>query len=427
VSLREGPLLLILASDVTERNQMEKQVQQAQRLEAIGRLAGGVAHDFNNLLTVITGYVDILLMALPERHAMGAEITEIRKAADRASALTRQLLAFGRRQIAVPKVLDLNAVLGEMDGLLRRLLGADVDLRTSLEPSLGRIQADPVQVEQIVMNLAVNAREAMPRGGALSIETRNVHLDEARARRQEDLPPGPYVALAVRDTGAGMDEETQAHVFEPFFTTKERGTGLGLATVYGIVKHGGGHVSVESAPGLGTTMRIYFPRVEAPPGPPEGTSSSSAPPGCETILLVEDDDNVRALAGRFLRDRGYRVLEACDEEGALRAAELEPGAVHLLVADVMIPGRSGPDLARRLCELRPDTKVLHVSGYADEALARLGVREDGAPLLRKPFTADSLCLKVREVLDGGSPPRPAPREEEERDPEPALRPIPGAG
>jgi two-component system cell cycle sensor histidine kinase/response regulator CckA len=403
-SWRDGTALLATFVDVTERKRLEDHLRQAQKMEAIGRLAGGVAHDFNNLLTVISGRAQIELARPELSEPSRRNVDLIAEAARRASALTRQLLAFSRKQVLQPRVLDVDIVVARLEPLLRRLIGEDIDLVTATEPVLGRVRADPGQLEQVVMNLAVNARDAMPQGGRLTIETANVELDEAYARQQADVHPGPYVLLAVSDTGVGMDAETQAHLFEPFFTTKGvgEGTGLGLATVYGIVKQSGGHITAYSEPGRGATIKIYLPRVDA------ASELREAEPeavvlrrGSETVLLVEDDEAVRELTREVLEMQGYSVLAVADAAEAPRVVEGASGPIHLLVTDVVMPRLSGRELTERLRSLRPGLRVLYISGYADTAIVHHGVLDPGTPFLQKPFTPDALLRSVRKVLDGG--------------------------
>ena len=393
----------VLVEDITERKLLEAQLRQAQKMEAVGRLAGGIAHDFNNLLTAILGSADLLLDTLSPDAPEREDLDEIRKAANRAADLTRQLLAFSRQQVLAPQVLDMNALVANLEKLLRRLIGEDVELRTVLAPDLGAVRADPGQLEQVIVNLAVNSRDAMPQGGQLTIETANVEFDEAYAAEHFPAEPGSYVLLAVTDTGTGMDAQTKSHIFEPFFTTKEKGkgTGLGLATVYGIVKQSDGYIWVYSEPGHGTSFMIYLPRVPDAPGPvrPAFEPSASAR-GSETVLAVEDDEMVRALIRRMLETRGYTVLLASHGDEALRLLERHPGCIDLLMTDVVMPGMSGRDLADRVAELRPSIKVLYLSGYTDDAIVRHGVLEPGIAFLQKPFTADRLARRVREVLRG---------------------------
>jgi two-component system cell cycle sensor histidine kinase/response regulator CckA len=389
--------------DITERKRLEEQLLQSQKMEAVGRLTGGIAHDFNNLLTVIIGFSELLLHRhLDEGGPLYKPIEEIQKAGKQAASLTGQLLAFSRKQVLQPRVLDLNAVVSDMDKMLHRLIGEDIDLVTLLDPDLGPVKADPGQLEQVIVNLAINARDAMPQGGQLTIETADAELDEAYARQHIAVEPGPYVMLAVSDTGVGMDEETQSHIFEPFFTTKEKGegTGLGLATVYGIVKQSGGYIWFYSEMGQGTTFKVYLPRVE---GAVEPLRPSVAPTeslqGSETILVVEDDKGVRTLVHDALEMDGYNMLEACDGQEALRVCEEHEGPIHLMVTDVVMPGISGRQLAERLKPLYPEMKVLYISGYTDKTIVRHGVLEPGLAFLQKPFPPGALARKVREVLD----------------------------
>src|SRR5712691_3612330 len=414
---------LAVFRDVTQRRQLEEQLRQAQKIEAVGRLAGGVAHDFNNLLNVITGYGQMLFRRLgdgPEREKTRA----ILQAADRAAGLTRQLLAFSRKQVLEPKVLDLNAVVGGMDEMLRRLIGEDIELQAELVSDLGRTRADPGQIEQVLMNLVVNARDAMPKGGRVTLETANAEMDETFVRDHLGARPGRYVMLAVRDTGLGMDAETQKHMFEPFFTTKEKGkgTGLGLATVYGIVKQSEGYIWVDSAPGAGTTVKVYLPWVAAEPvaeGPKRPVvTEEMLPPGTETVLLVEDEEMVRRMTREVLEGAGYRVLEAASGFEALRVSAGHTGRLDLMLTDVVMPGMSGRELAERLAPVRPGMKVLYMSGHTDDAIFHHGVTRAGTGFLQKPFTPDALERRVRELLvieQGGAAARPpdpplAPRE-----------------
>jgi len=409
--------LIGLGFDITERKQLEEQLLQSQKMEAVGRLAGGVAHDFNNILTAIMGYSDVLLEKLGPEDPLRRFPEGILETVDRASNLTNQLLAFSRRKDVQPEVLSLNDVVADMDRLLRRLIGEDVELISDLEPALGPVKADPVQLEQVLMNLAVNARDAMSRGGRLTIKTSNVELDLDYVRRHVGLEPGPYVLLSVTDTGRGMGPEVQAHLFEPFFTTKDKGkgTGLGLSTVYGIVKQTGGHIEVESAPGAGATFRVFLPRHTGGPGGRGEEASLSPVPeagpavgtrhgvsllqGTETILVVEDDEGVRKRACEILQGYGYVVHEAGHGEEALAVAVRHTGPIHLLVADVVMPRVSGPELARRLAPSRPEMKVLFISGYTDGELAPYGVLREGTSLLRKPFKPEALARRVRALLD----------------------------
>jgi PAS domain S-box-containing protein len=391
-----------MAIDITERATLEGQLRQAQKMEAIGRLAGGIAHDFNNLLTAVSGYSDLLLETIKREDPIRGHVDEIRKAAQRAADLTRQLLAFSRKQVLEPRLLDLNGVLTEMDKMLRRVIGEDIDLVTYLDASLGHVKADPGQIEQVVMNLVVNARDAMPKGGRLTIETRNVELDESYARTAPDVRPGPYVLVSVSDNGSGIPPEVLPHLFEPFYTTKERGkgTGLGLSTVYGIIKQSGGHVTVYSEPGRGATFKVYFPRVAetADAAARPGTRRRRAPKGTETLLVVEDEAPVRRLLLQVLRQNGYRLLEAPNAAEAIAAAERHAGPIHLMVTDVVMPGMSGRELAQKLAPVRPDMKVLFMSGYTENAIVHHGELDPGTAFIAKPFTPDSLARKVREVL-----------------------------
>ena len=381
----------------------EKQLVQSQKLEAVGRLAGGISHDFNNLLTVILGYTDISKRNLNEGDPLLRNLEEIGKASERAASLTRQLLAFSRKQVMQPKVFDVNTVVNDLKKMLRRMIGEDVELRVSTQTDLGNIKADPVQLEQVIMNLVVNARDAMPRGGKLSIETSNVYLDEWYARDHVGVDAGEYVMLAISDTGCGMDEETRQRIFEPFFTTKEsgKGTGLGLSMVYGIVKQSGGNIWVYSEEGRGTTFKIYFPRVTAPSEDYKRSNGViEAPKGSETILLVEDAALVRTLARQVLETAGYHVLEAASAEAALRLCETINGTrIDLLLTDVVMPGMSGNEMSKILLTKQPHMPVLYMSGYTDEAIVQHGVLEAGINFLQKPFSPGALALKVREVLD----------------------------
>ena len=398
-----------LTAEIAERKQAEvalreseQQLRQSQKLEAVGQLAGGIAHDFNNLLTVINGNSDLLLRGMREEQQR-ERVEEIKKAGERAAQLTRQLLAFSRKQVMQPVVLDLNTVVPDINKMLRRLIGEDLELRTVLDPKLGQVKADPGQIEQVLMNLAINARDAMPKGGKLTIQTGNVQLDEHYARGHVAIKPGPYVMLAVSDTGTGMDAETQARIFEPFFTTKEKGkgTGLGLSTVYGIVNQSGGSISVYSEVGRGTTFKIYLPCVEEIAGQhvPEIASPAPRSQGLETILLVEDEETVRRLTRDILEINGYRILAAASGSEALELWEQHEGQIHLLLTDVVMPQMSGREVAERLTALRPAMKVLYMSGYTDDSIVHHGVLDAGVAFLEKPFTADALTRKVRETLD----------------------------
>jgi nitrogen-specific signal transduction histidine kinase/CheY-like chemotaxis protein len=385
----------------------EDQLRHAQKMEAIGGLAGGIAHDFNNILTAIRTYNNFLLEDLPEGHTSRREAAGIAKAVDHAANLTRQLLAFSRRQVLQPKVINLNSLVPGIEKMLRRLIGEDILFATVLHPRLGNVRADPGQIEQVIVNLAVNARDAMPKGGRVTIETRNVELDESYAEDHPGVTPGRYVMLAVTDTGVGMDEETRARIFEPFFTTKVRGkgTGLGLATVYGIVQQTGGHIWPYSEPGKGTTMRVYLPRVDEPADPLErpGEAPLELLRGSETILLVEDEAPVRSVTRQLLERNGYTVLEAADGAAALALVDGGSGGRHLdlLLTDVIMPGMSGRELAGELQARRPDLRVLYMSGYTDDAVVRHGMLEPGLAYLEKPFRPATLLRKVREVLQQG--------------------------
>jgi len=387
--------------DITERKQLEEQLRQAVKMEGIGRLAGGIAHDFNNLLTVIGGRSYILLSQLPAGHAMRRDLLLIQQTGDRAAALTRQLLAFSRKQTLTPAVIDLNETVSGMRTLLERVLGEDVELIMDLDPSLGHVTADPGQLEQVIINMAVNARDAMPEGGQLTLETRHVDVDPIYARQRVEMAPGPYEVVSISDTGVGMDAATVARVFEPFFTTKAvgKGTGLGLATAYGIIKQSGGHVTVSSEPGRGTTFRIYLPRTMASESAPVAVEETAARRGTEVALLAEDDANLRALTRDILASEGYTVLESADVEDALRMAERQDGTIHLLLTDVVMPHMSGRALAEAVKRFRPDIRVLYMSGYTDDAIVHHGVLDPGTALLQKPFTPAALARKVREVLD----------------------------
>jgi two-component system, cell cycle sensor histidine kinase and response regulator CckA len=399
VRFEDRPAALVLAHDVTERRRLEERLAQAEKMEAIGRLAGGVAHDFNNLLTVISGYAELLL-------ARGAEsrepLGEIAHAADQAAALTRQLLAFSRRQVLHPRVLDLNEIVAGMEQMVRRIIGDDVAVGVRLAPGVVAVEADHAQVERVILNLAANARDAMPRGGRLTIETAAVELDAEFVRSRGEGTAGPNVLLAVSDTGVGMSEEVQRHLFEPFFTTKAAGagTGLGLATVFGVVKQSGGSIYVYSEEGRGTTFKIYLPaaareRVE----PAAASADAAAERGSETIVLVEDDESVRDLVRVMLESKGYRVLVAAGAEQAERLCAGRPGGVDLLLTDVVMPEADGRVLAERLAATSPAIRVLFMSGYSDEAVYRHGEISPDAAFLEKPFTDRALSRKVREVLD----------------------------
>jgi PAS domain S-box-containing protein len=387
----------------------EAQLRQSQKMEAVGRLAGGIAHDFNNLLTVINGRSDLLLQRLNPRDPVHSSIEQIRKTSERATELTQQLLAFSRKQVLQPRVLDLTAVVSELAPLLRRLIGEDINL-VVIPAARGRVKADRAGLEQVITNLVINSRDAMPAGGRLTIETADADLDAAFVGLHPGTQPGSYVALVVRDEGTGMSAEVQAQAFEPFFTTKEvgKGTGLGLSTVYGIVKQHSGHISVESVVGSGSTLSIYLPRVEAvseAPSPPRPSLRSLR--GTERVLLVEDEEDVRAVARESLARYGYTVLEARDGEEALRIAGAERGRIDLMVTDVVMPGMNGRQLAERLLAIRPGTRVLYVSGYTDDALSQHGILDQELAFLAKPFSPETLARSVRQVLDGTPPNQPS--------------------
>jgi PAS domain S-box-containing protein len=401
-----GRAVLGYCLDITEQKEMAHQLLQAQKMEAIGILAGGLAHDFNNLLTAIMGYSEIMMMDLRQDDPFHLYVEEIAKAASRGASLTNRLLAFSRKQILQPRVVNLNEVVLDLEKMLRRLIGEDIELLTVIDQELGPIKGDPGQIEQIIMNLAVNARDAMPEGGKLTIETANVFLDEAYTRGHVGLAPGPYVMLAVSDNGTGMDAETMSHIFEPFYTTKEsgKGTGLGLATVYGIVKQSGGNICFYSEPGQGTTCKVYLPRVaEGEVEVRPKTTPSTPLAGKETILLVEDDAALRELICTALRRQGFAVLEAANGGEALLICENQKAPIHLVLTDVVMPQMSGSALAERLQLIHPEMKVLYMSGYTENAIVQAGVLESKINFIPKPFRMLSLMQKVREVLDTASP------------------------
>ncbi len=390
-----------VARDITERRNLEDQLRQAQKMEGIGRLAAGVAHDFNNLLTAIGGRCYLVLNALTSENPIRREIEIIQGAAERAAELTHQLLAFSRKQILEPRVLDLNTIVTGIEPLLRRMIREDIEIATALDPAAGHVKADAGQVEQVLLNLGVNASDAMPHGGRLTMTTGNVTLDEGYARTHAEVEPGPYVMLSVSDSGHGMTPEVQARIFEPFFTTKEvgKGTGLGLATVYGIAKQSGGHITVYSEIGHGTVFKLYLPRVEEAPGIAEPERAPQiARRGNETVLLVEDDEPLRTLAREILSIQGYTVLDATSPSEALRLAEAYPDPIDLLLTDVVMPQMNGRQVADHLLAARPGLKVLFMSGYTDAAIVQHGVLEPGTQFLQKPFTPDGLSRKVRETL-----------------------------
>jgi len=399
----QSQFTICMVEDITEHKRLENHFLQSQKMETVGRLAGGIAHDFNNILTVIKGYSQLLLNELSEDHPLRDNVEEIRKSTERAENLTRQLLAFSRRQVMEMKVIDLNDLLRNLEKMLCRVIGEDIELTTLLAEDLGRVKFDPGQIEQVILNLAVNARDAMPSGGKLTLETANVELDEAYACSHISVVPGQYVLLSVSDTGGGMPPEVKDRIFEPFFTTKGKGkgTGLGLSTVYGIVKQSGGNIWVYSEPGKGTTFKIYLPRVEEEVDAlPRRDEPSDLPKGNETILLVEDDSSVRDLAVRFLRGQGYTILEATNGNEAIRIArKSKKEKVHLLLTDMVMPQMGGKELVERFRSIHPEIKVLFISGYTDTAITHHGLSEPNTALLQKPFSLTSLAKKVREVLD----------------------------
>jgi nitrogen-specific signal transduction histidine kinase/ActR/RegA family two-component response regulator len=382
----------------------EEQLRQAQRMEAVGRLAGGVAHDFNNILMVITGYCDLMKSRLRKEDSLAEHLSQIRDGAERAVALTRQLLAFSRKQTLQPEVLDLNALVSDIEKMLRRLIGEDIDFVTKLEEGLGRVNVDRGQVEQVIMNLAVNARDAMPQGGKLTVETADVQLDERYARSHVGATAGPHVMLAITDTGSGMDQETKDRLFEPFFTTKGKGkgTGLGLSTVYGIVKQSGGNIWVYSEPGKGTAFKIYLPRVEGAPVLRPKREAKVARGDGELVLVVEDEPALRGLLAGMIDDLGYRVKVTANGGEAVIAVEEEGMRPDLLITDVVMPGMSGVVLAERLRKSQPDLRTLFMSGYTDNAIVHHGVLDAGTPFLQKPFSVADLASKIEELLSARS-------------------------
>ncbi|HEY2016910.1 MAG TPA: PAS domain S-box protein, partial [Bryobacteraceae bacterium] len=396
----EGPFAIAFVSDISQRKLLEEQLMHAQKMEAVGRLAGGVAHDFNNMLTVISGYNRMMLDDLSPLDPLRGNAEEILKAADRAAALTNQLLAFSRRQIIRPCVLNANAVLTSTENMLRRLIGEDVQLVLNPAPSLGNMRADPIHVEQAIVNLVVNARDAMPTGGRITIETANVHLDKDYSQTHLGVRPGEFIMIAVSDTGHGMDSETRRHIFEPFFTTKERGkgTGLGLATVYGMVKQSGGDIWVYSEVGQGSTFKLYFPKVSEPVA--ESAVNVSAPPARSsgTVLVVEDEAAVRELTAKIMRQLGYTVLVAAGGAEAIEISRGHAGHIALLLTDVVMPNMSGRQLADILKETRPEMRVLYLSGYTENTVVHHGVLEEGVDFLPKPFSREVLAKKIRQIL-----------------------------
>jgi len=424
---KDGVVFEMFAEDVTERRVLEQQLRQSQKMEAVGRLAGGIAHDFNNLLMVISGYSEFLLERLGGEPHLRGPAQEIASASERASSLTRQLLAFSRKQMLAPRIVNLNDIATENLKMLTRMIGEDIDLVMTPGKSLWSVRADAGQIEQVIMNLAVNARDAMPSGGKLTIETANITLDEEYARVHAPLNAGDYVMVSINDTGAGMDAETQSHIFEPFFTTKgTKGTGLGLSTVYGIIKQSGGYIWVYSEVGRGTTFKIYLPRVPSIEEPAMHTIAAPAQfqkvePGTETILLVEDEANLRYLARQYLEKQGYRVIEAADGAVAMQIAVAHEGVIHLLLTDVIMPGMNGRELAQRISEIRPNVKVLYMSGYTENVIGQDGTLDAGVRLLQKPFNLRDLKSKVREVLDATPTPPEAVMSMQSAEPQPTTR------
>jgi PAS domain S-box-containing protein len=411
--------LVIVNRDITERRRLEQQLVLSHKLEAIGRLSGGVAHDFNNLLGVIIGYAEALQQDPAGNESYREAIDEILKAGHRAASLTQQLLAFSRKQVLEPKILDLNAVVADIEKMLRRLIGEDIELKIIPAADLGKVKADRGQIDQVIMNLAVNARDAMPRGGLLKIETCNVELREEDRKNRQYIVPGVYVMVSVTDAGTGMDAEVQSHIFEPFFTTKEmgKGTGLGLATVYGVIKQSGGYIFVESEPGRGASFKIYLPRVEgAAFDQPESVAPRQKAHGPRTILIAEDEASLRKLTSNTLNKLGYTVLEAPDAAEAIRIAGLLASKIDLLLTDVVMPGMSGRELALRLVTTRPETKVLYMTGYTDGAIAEHGVLEAGISILRKPFTQAQLIRSLDGIFEA-QPDTPAPKTPKETEEE----------
>ncbi|MDO9018952.1 MAG: ATP-binding protein [Deltaproteobacteria bacterium] len=407
LTLNGAAVRMAVVVDVTARTDLEAQLRQAQKMEAVGRLAGGVAHDFNNILSVMLGYADLTVDELEPGTPLHDNLQEIRAAGARAAELTRQLLLFSRHEMTEQRAVDLNELLAKTERMLTRLLGADVELVTALSPALGLVRADPGNLQQVILNLVVNARDAMPTGGRLTIETRNVVLDEQYASAHLGAVVGPYVMLTVTDTGVGMDKLTQSRIFEPFFTTKERGkgTGLGLSTVFGILRQSGGSIWVQSEPGRGTTFTVYLPRVEADADGAAVTPTATSLEGSETILLVEDEAQVRDVVHAILRRAGYRVLVARDGEDALRQSEGFAGPIDLLLTDVVMPRMSGPELARHLAPTRPETAIVCMSGYTDDILTRHGLPDAEVSYLQKPITSVSLTRKVREAIDAAKEPK----------------------
>jgi len=395
-----------IGNDVTEHRSLEEQLRESQKMEAVGRLAGGIAHDFNNLLTVIIGYVELLLSKIGKDNPLSQEAGEIRNAALRAASLTNQLLAFSRRQILSPEVLDLNSIVTDVENMLRRIIEEHINLALNLCEALWKVKADRSRIEQVIVNMVINAKDAMPKGGTLTIETRNIQIEDMTANINPEIGPGAYAVFSIKDTGHGMDRETMARVFEPFFTTKEvgKGTGLGLATVYGIVMQSGGHIQVDSEPGHGTMFSIYLPRAQETPSPPKKAAPAeinaiSLSADTKTILLVEDSDIVRELTRNILDIYGYAILEASSPEDAIRLCESHGGEIHLLLTDVVMPGMSGRELSDRLQPVRPSMKVLYMSGYTGEAIVEHGILDAGIHFIPKPFSPESMAQKILEVLN----------------------------
>jgi signal transduction histidine kinase/CheY-like chemotaxis protein len=406
LQLTEGSLHVAYVREIAERNRLQSQLRQAQKMESVGRLAGGVAHDFNNLLTAITANIELALLDLRPSDPLHELLGEVHRAADSAANLTRQLLAFSRKQVIAPRVVNLNDIVGDLQRMLKRLLGEDIDLRVRLDPALWQVRVDPGQMEQILVNLAINARDAMPQGGVLTLETGNSRLDEEYARTRSYVVPGEYVMIGVRDEGTGMSEEVKAHLFEPFFTTKAhgKGTGLGLAMVYGAVKQNQGSIEVESAPGEGATFRIYLPRVDAAPEPLPTRGPARLPGGTETIIVVEDDDKVRAVVVGLLSRLGYTVHahgSGAEALATLRGGDLR-GPLHLLITDIVLPGMNGRKLALEVTALRPEIRVLYTSGYSESVVIDQGVLDPGIEYLSKPYSIEELARRVREVLDSAT-------------------------
>jgi len=408
----------MISHDITKIKRLEEQFRQSQKMEALGTLAGGVAHDMNNLLTISMGYSDMLIRSIPSTDPMQESLSQIHNAEERAAELIRQLLAFSRKQILEPKVLEFNAIVNKNVSLLRRLIGEDIIVTTELDPTVKLVKVDPGQIQQVLMNLAVNARDAMPKGGRLTLKTRTVTIDINDDQSHPEVHPGTYSMLSVSDTGTGMNEETKSHIFEPFFTTKEigKGTGLGMAVVHGVVKQSGGHIEVWSELGKGTTINVYFPQIQEviSTNKPE-TKGFPLPTGNETVLLVEDEDAVRAIARHILRSCGYSLLEASNGQEAIFVATNHNGPIHLVLSDVVMPHLGGRQLGDQLEALRPGIKILFMSGYADDAIIRHGVTEENVAFLQKPFTPFTLAQKVREVLDDTRPLSPKSKQAERID------------